>query len=83
MEEVIFCGGCLILSAGSKRSFCRALSCGNGVRQIWVQGALPPGGFQRQSLWSIQVKLGRCHKGSETNIQCPKSDKKMKNAKTG
>ena len=27
-----------------------------------------PGGFQRQSLWSIKVKLCRCHKGSETNI---------------
>ena len=27
-----------------------------------------PGEFQRQSLWSIKVKLCRCHKGSETNI---------------
>ena len=27
-----------------------------------------PGEFQRQSLWSIKVKLCRCHKGSEINI---------------
>ena len=40
-----------------------ASNCGSRARE-------GPGGFQRQSLWSIKVKLCRCHKGSEIIIQC-------------
>ena len=42
-----------------------ASDCGSRAR-------VGPGGFQRQSLWSIKVKLCRCLKGSEINTQCHK-----------
>ena len=65
-----------------------ALFLPGSVSREWSSANLGPGlcGSWRMGEAEplvIQVKLGRCHKGSETNIPCPKSDKKMKNAKTG
>ena len=49
----------------------RSYACGAGdtAASNMGPGCWHPGASRRGS-WSIQVKLGRCHKGSEINIQC-------------